>query len=99
MTTPNNSIFVTATLSLLAIMLVGCASSATRVEKDYGNSVHAMQVQQTMDPMTIINVDTSVIETTDGQRMDNALSVYRETVGEPAKTTAPLVLDISGSGN
>jgi hypothetical protein len=94
MTTPNNSIFVTATLSLLAIMLVGCASSATRVEKDYGNSVHAMQVQQTMDPMTIINVDTSVIETTDGQRMDNALTVYRDNVGNPAETKAPLEINI-----
>ena len=94
MTTPNNSIFVTATLVLLAIMLVGCASSATRVEKDYGNSVHAMQVQQTMDPMTIINADTSVIETTDGQRMDNALTVYRENVGNPEVTKAPLEINI-----
>ena len=94
MTTPNKSIFVTATLILLAIILVGCASSATRVEKDYGNSVHAMQVQQTMDPMTIINVDTSVIETTDGQRMDNALTVYREHVGDPVETKAPLEINI-----
>ena len=95
MNTSNNSIFVTATLTLLAIMLVGCASSATRVEKDYGNSVHAMQVQQTMDPMTIIDTDTSVIETTDGQRMNNALTVYRENVGNPEVTKAPLEINIA----
>ena len=97
MTTPNKSIFVTATLIVLAIMLAGCASSAKRVEKDYGNSVHAMQVQQTMDPMKIINVDTSVIETTDGQRMDNALTVYRENVGNPEVTKAPLEISIGNN--
>jgi hypothetical protein len=94
MTTQNNSVFVIGATILLAILLPGCASSATRVEKDYGNSVHAMQVQQTMDPMTIINADTSVIETTDGQRMDNALTVYRENVGDPKVTKAPLEINI-----
>jgi hypothetical protein len=39
-------------------------------------------------------VDTSVIETTDGQRMDNAMTVYRENVGNPEVTTAPLEINI-----
>ena len=97
MTTQNNSVFVIGASILLAILLTGCASSATRVEKDYGNSVHAMQVQQTMDPMTIINADTSVIETTDGQRMENALTVYRENVGDPEVTKAPLEINIGNN--
>jgi hypothetical protein len=94
MTTQNNSVFVIGAIILLAILLTGCASSATRVEKDYGNSVHAMQRAQVMDPMTIISPDTTPVETTDGQRMENALNASRTTVANPSSTARPLEIMI-----
>jgi hypothetical protein len=94
MTTQNNSSFVIGAIILLATLLTGCASSATRVEKDYGNSVHAMQRAQVMDPMTIISPDTTPVETTDGQRMENALNASRESVATPSATARPLEISI-----
>ena len=95
MTTKNNSVLVIGATILLAIVLTGCSSSATRVEKDYGNSVHAMQRAQVMDPMTIISPDTTPVETTDGQRMENALNASRGTVADPASTQRPLEISVS----
>jgi PBP1b-binding outer membrane lipoprotein LpoB len=94
MTTQNNSVFVIGAIILLAILLVGCASGPTRVEKDYGNSVHAMQRAQTLDPMTIIAPDMTPVESTDGQRMENAINASRETVAAPAATSRPMEIVI-----
>ena len=50
---------------VIAIALTtGCASSPTRVEADYGNSVRAMQRAQILDPVAAATVDTTPITTT-----------------------------------
>jgi len=81
---------------VMAIALTtGCASGPTRVEEDYGNSVRAMRQAQTMDPVAAATVDTTPITSTDGQRMENVLKTYRQSVGSPAETGKTIEFDIS----
>ena len=80
---------------VIAIALTtGCASGPTRVEADYGNSVRAMQRAQILDPVAAATVDTTPVTTTDGQRMENVLNTYRNTVGEPTSTSKTIEFDI-----
>ncbi len=80
---------------VIAIALTtGCASGPTRVEADYGNSVRAMQRAQILDPVAAATVDTTPVTTTDGQRMENVLNTYRNTVGEPANTSKTINFEI-----
>jgi type IV pilus biogenesis protein CpaD/CtpE len=80
---------------VIAIALTtGCASGPTRVEADYGNSVRAMQRAQVLDPVAAATVDTTPVTTTDGQRMENVLNTYRNTVGEPTSTSQTIEFDI-----
>lgn len=71
---------------VMAIALTaGCASGPTRVEEDFGNSVRAMRAAQTADPVAAVAPDTNPVETTDGQRMENALEAYREDTGDRSR--------------
>jgi hypothetical protein len=80
---------------MMAIALTsGCASGPTRVEEDYGNSVRAMRQAQIMDPVAAATVDTTPITSTDGQRMENVLKTYRESIGNPAETGKTITFDI-----
>jgi type IV pilus biogenesis protein CpaD/CtpE len=80
---------------VIAIALTtGCASGPTRVEADYGNSVRAMQRAQVLDPVAAATVDTTPVTTTDGQRMENVLNTYRNSVGEPESTSKTIEFDI-----
>lgn len=69
------------TLAVALAMTAGCASGPDRVADDFGNSVRAMRQAQTMNAVV---PDTTTITSTDGQRMENALQSYRESVGQPA---------------
>lgn len=75
---------VLTALVIGATLVSGCASGPTRVEDDFGNSVRAMRQAQTLDPVAAAAPDTTPITSTDGQRMENALRSYRESVGNPA---------------
>jgi hypothetical protein len=80
---------------VMAIALTsGCASSATRVEADYGNSVRAMRQAQTLDPVAAATPDTTAITSTDGQRMENVLREHRTSVSKP--TVQNDVFDVIG---
>jgi hypothetical protein len=73
---------------VMAVALTtGCASGPTRVEKDYGNSVRAMNRAQTLDPVAAATPDTTPITTTDGQRMENVLREHRTRVSVPTIQT------------
>jgi len=78
---------------LIAAVVTGCASSATRVEEDFGNSVRAMKSAQTMNPEA--SEDMRPVMTTDGQRMDNALQTLRDYVGSPERITEDIDLNVS----
>jgi 7-keto-8-aminopelargonate synthetase-like enzyme len=72
------------TLAVALALTAGCASGPDRVAEDFGNSVRAMRQAQTMDAVAAAAPDTTPITSTDGQRMENALQSYRESVGNPA---------------
>jgi len=78
-----NSVVLTA-LVIGTTLVAGCASGPTKVEDDFGNSVRAMNRAQTLDPVAAAAPDTTPIMSTDGQRMENALRTYRDSVGDPA---------------
>ena len=79
----------------IAALTTGCASGPDRTASDFGNSVRAMNRAQTLDPVTIVSPDTTPIDATDGQRMENALQSYRESVGNPSTVTdKPIQLNI-----
>jgi hypothetical protein len=81
---------------VMAIALTtGCASGPTRVEADYGNSVRAMRQAQIMDPVAAATADTTPVTSTDGQRMENVLKTYRESVGSPVETGKSIEFNIS----
>ena len=83
------------TLAVALALTAGCASGPDRVAEDFGNSVRAMRQQQTMDPVAAAAPDTTPITSTDGQRMENALKTYRESVGNPAAVTDDFEFDVS----
>jgi outer membrane murein-binding lipoprotein Lpp len=89
-----NSAVLTA-LIIGTTLIAGCASGPTRVEDDFGSSVRAMRQAQTMDPVAAAAPDTTPITSTDGQRMENALKSYRESVGEPAAVRDDFNFEVS----
>ena len=74
------------------LLTAGCAATAT--ESDFGNSVRAMRAAQTNDPSTILNPDTTPVESTDGVRMEGALKSYREGTSSSTGTSRPLQISI-----
>ena len=98
MDSTNNTILLTIAIIVLAAFTSGCASGPDRVERDFGNSVRAMNRAQTVDLMTTLSPDTTPVDATDGQRMDNALKSYRENVGRPSEITdKPIDFNIDDS--
>ena len=83
-----------AAIVVVTTMTVSCASGPDHVASDYGNSVRAMKRAQTSDPLTLISTDTTPVETTDGQRMENALQSYRTSTSQPEKITTPITISV-----
>jgi hypothetical protein len=87
---------LTIAIITVAALTSGCASGPDRTERDFGNSVRAMNRSQTIDLTKTVAPDTTPVDATDGQRMDIALQSYRESVGNPAKVTgAPIRMNIT----
>jgi type IV pilus biogenesis protein CpaD/CtpE len=94
MTTANNTTLLRVAIIMVAAITTGCASGPDRVERDFGNSVRAMNRAQTQDLTKVLAPDTDAIETTDGQRMENALQSYRENVAAPGTVQQPIQISI-----
>ena len=93
MTIKNNISTLTMIGVAMTSLLAGCAAGPNHVEKDFGNSVRAMNQAQILDPVTAYNPDMTPVMTTDGQRMENVLRAYRPIVGDPASVAE--TLDVS----
>mgnify|MGYP003572862335 CR=1 FL=1 len=95
MTTANNAILLTIAIVAIAAMTSGCARNLEQTESDFGNSVRAMNRAQTIDLSKVFAPDTTPVDATDGQRMDNVMQTYREDVGNPSRVTdSKIKLDI-----
>ena len=71
-----NAILRLATLACIAAV-VGCAASPT--ERSFGDAVRHTMAQQRIAPGPAPTEEAG----TDGQRLENVMSVYRTLVGEP----------------
>ena len=76
-----------------ALLAAGCASTGPEaVEQDFGNSVRHMRQAQIANPTA--PADNDPIDHGDGQRINNAIDVYRKGVADPAAVKQDLVIGI-----
>lgn len=74
--------------TLAAAAIAGCASETPHLDAQLGKSVEQMVQAQTYDPAAAANPPALAPETGDGQRLKNAVDVYRKEVqkgGEQVK--------------
>ena len=87
-----------STLTMIGValtgLLAGCATAPSNVEKDFGNSVRAMNQAQILDPVAARNPDMAPVMTTDGQRMENVIRAYRSVVGDPASVAETVDINV-----
>lgn len=91
------------TLITLTALLAGCAdynSRPSRVEADFGNSVHDMVRAQTYDPSKIEHPNTEPVKSLDGKKGERVIEkVYRADIAEPKEVKQDIIFRIgSGSG-
>lgn len=84
----------TAALVMVTLAVAGCADTPA-TDADYGRSVQQMVQAQTFDPAAASNPPELAPETADGQRLKNALDVYRKDVAKGAsEVKQPVVFEI-----
>lgn len=78
-------------LVIAALAVSGCATS----DDDFGQSVKQMVQAQTFDPAAASNPPELAPEITDGERVKNALDVYRKDVAKGGtEVKQPVVFEI-----
>lgn len=82
------SVLVSATL-----LSAGCANTFS--DDDYGRSVRQMVQSQTYDPAAASNPPELPPEITDGERLRNALDVYRKDVAKGnTEVKQPVIFEV-----
>lgn len=79
-----------AALAIVTLAVAGCADTPV-ADADYGRSVQQMVQAQTFDPAAASNPPELAPETADGQRLKNALDVYRKDVAKGSATVEETV--------
>lgn len=80
-------------LVITTLAVAGCANTFS--DEDYGRSVQQMVQAQTFDPVAASNPPELPPEITDGERLKNALDVYRKDVPKgSAEVKQPVVFEI-----
>jgi len=76
------------TTTLTAALLAGCATETPHLDAALGKSVEQMVQAQTYDPAASANPPALAPEIGDGQRLKNALDVYRKEVSNGGEAVA-----------
>lgn len=80
-------------LASAALLLSACAN--THSDADYGRSVQQMVQSQTFDPVAASNPPELAPEITDGERLKNALDVYRKDVAKGStEVKQPVIFEV-----
>ena len=80
-------------LTIAALLVSGCAN--THSDADYGRSVRQLVQSQTLDPAAASNPPELAPEITDGQRLQNALDVYRKDVAKGStEVKQPVIFEV-----
>jgi hypothetical protein len=83
-----------ASLVITTLVMSGCAN--TYSDADYGRSVRQMVQSQTFDPAAASNPPELAPEITDGQRLKNALDVYRKDVAQGThEVEQPILFEVA----
>jgi hypothetical protein len=81
-------------LVVAALAVAGCAN--TYSDADYGRSVQQMIQSQTYDPAAASNPPELPPESTDAERLKNALDVYRKDVAKGiTEVKQPVIFEIA----
>jgi hypothetical protein len=75
-----------ALILAVAMTMTGCADTPV-ADADYGKSVQQMVEAQTYNPSAASNPPAMAPEVGDGQRIKNAIDVYRKDVAKGTETT------------
>jgi type IV pilus biogenesis protein CpaD/CtpE len=78
--------------------LGGCAAlqgGASSTESDFGQSVRHVVESQKANPGASRNPDLTVVEHSDGPRLESVLETYRGDAGRPSDVKRELILDVS----
>jgi len=73
--------------------LAGCSNNQTATEQDFGNSVRQMVRAQTLNPGP---ADPAPVESSDPNRLENALETYRKDVARPESIRRDPTVDVFG---
>lgn len=83
-------------LVLVTLAVAGCANTFS--DDDYGRSVQQLVQSQTLDPATASNPAEFAPDFTDGERLKNALDVYRKDVAKGAtEVKQPVIFEIGSN--
>lgn len=68
-------------MALLVLLVAGCATGPTRLERAYGTSYHVARVSQTLHPEAATNLTPQ--QGFDGKAAKHVLDRYHSTFAEP----------------
>lgn len=81
-------------LAIVPLLISACADTPL-ADADYGTSVRQMVQAQTLDPAAAANPPALAPEITDGQRLEQALEVYRKDVAKGiSEVKQPVIFEI-----
>jgi hypothetical protein len=70
-----------AGMALLVLLVAGCATGPTRLERAYGTSTHVARVSQTLHPEAATNL--APVQGIDGKAAAHMFERYRSTFEKP----------------
>ena len=88
-----NQRLIITSLMVVASAAAGC-NPYPRVEAEFGESVRHMVRSQQVNPDA---TEAEPVISGDGQRIDNALGVYRTDVSQPSQQQQPVTLQIGST--
>ena len=81
-------------LITVAIVLAGCSVHTTPHAENLGLTVEHMVREQTYDLEAATTNKVVIVDETDGERINNAISTYRNDTPDEGKITEPLRIEI-----
>jgi hypothetical protein len=93
------AVFVRSAFAITTLATIGgCAAlqgGASPTASDFGQSVRHVVESQKANPGASRNPDLTVVEHSDGPRLEAVLGTYRGDTGRPAEVKRELILDVS----
>ena len=89
----------TILIATVLVVIVGCGSSATRTEIEFGDAVRQVSDAQIYDRNAAANPDPAAVLGGDPERLNNTLDGHRKDVASPSAVDSPITINVGGNGN